>query len=314
MSLFTPATRCLIAVAEAGSIRKAADRLNLSPSSINRLIKQLEWELNTALFDRLPNGLRLNEAGRLLFEEIKTAEQRLDRVQKDIEGLKGLNKGHISIGVVDCFSRQFLPDVLTGLRRDIPGITLDIHVERTGVLADKLLSGAIDLALGFNMPPFPEFQVLTEYQIPVGVVFAPGHRLAANKNAPALADCLKHDLLLPEKSFGLNQTLTFLAAGLGTRLHPAITANSVESLKTMVRDSAGISFLTALDVYDEVTRGLLRFHPLAVEGTLTEPLSLCIRSQKAKQADTPVIAPLISREIRRIEEMMFEYTQQPVLK
>lgn len=312
MQLMTQAARCFLAIAEAGSIRKAADRLNLSASSVNRHLKQLEWHLNTSLFDRVPTGMRLTDAGKLLVAELQTAEQRFARLANDIDSLTGLKQGHISIGVVECFGREFLPEILTELRRDFPGLSVDVHIERNSVLTEKLLAGTIDLALGFDLPDFPEFQTIADYHIPVGLVFSPNHTLATADRLPPLSDCLKQDLLLPEKSFGLFQTLEHVAATAGIRLHPAIVANSIESLKTLARNGTGITFLTALDVYDEVTRNLLCFHPIESNSQLTEHLRLCVNAHRDHSHVEEILAPRIGRDLRRVEQRLFDFLQQPV--
>ena len=56
-------------VARSGSIRKAADRLNVTASAVNRRIADLEDELGAALFDRQPRGVRLTAAGEVFLDE-----------------------------------------------------------------------------------------------------------------------------------------------------------------------------------------------------------------------------------------------------
>ena len=60
-----------IEVASAGSVRKASERLYVAASAVNRQIHKLEDELGVELFDRLPNGLRLNAAGERLLKVVK---------------------------------------------------------------------------------------------------------------------------------------------------------------------------------------------------------------------------------------------------
>jgi DNA-binding transcriptional LysR family regulator len=66
MPVFSPFIRYFDEVARQGSIRKAADRLNVAPSAVNRQILKLEDELGAPLFERLPRGLRLTAAGEIL--------------------------------------------------------------------------------------------------------------------------------------------------------------------------------------------------------------------------------------------------------
>src|ERR1700704_1034862 len=75
------------AVARYGSIRKAADALNLASSALNRQILDLEMDLGAPLFERLPRGVRLTSAGeaflvyaRLVISELKAVESRIEQL------------------------------------------------------------------------------------------------------------------------------------------------------------------------------------------------------------------------------------------
>src|SRR5438309_1822445 len=72
------------AVARYGSIRKAADALNVASSALNRQILDLEMDLGAPLFERLPRGVRVTSAGeaflvyaRLVISELKAVESRI---------------------------------------------------------------------------------------------------------------------------------------------------------------------------------------------------------------------------------------------
>jgi DNA-binding transcriptional LysR family regulator len=77
MPFFTTAIRCFEAVARDGAIRRAAERLNLSASAVNRQILRLEEDLGVALFERLPRGMRLSAAGEVLLVSISRQQQEL---------------------------------------------------------------------------------------------------------------------------------------------------------------------------------------------------------------------------------------------
>ncbi len=63
------------AVAEDGSIRRASERLHISPSAVNRQILKLEDYLGTPLFERRPDGMRLTDAGRLVLRHAQATLQ-----------------------------------------------------------------------------------------------------------------------------------------------------------------------------------------------------------------------------------------------
>jgi DNA-binding transcriptional LysR family regulator len=77
-------------VARAGSIRKAADRLNVTASAVNRRIADLETELGAPLFDRRPRGVRLTAAGEVFVHYLRGNNGEVERMKSQIEDLKGL--------------------------------------------------------------------------------------------------------------------------------------------------------------------------------------------------------------------------------
>ena len=90
-------------VARAGSIRRAAERLNLTPSALTRQIQDLEYELGTPIFERLPQGMRLNAAGELFARHIRDQAADLDRVRSQIADLSGVRRGHVALACSQAF-------------------------------------------------------------------------------------------------------------------------------------------------------------------------------------------------------------------
>ena len=84
-------------VVRLGSIRQAADRLNVASSAINRQIIKLEKYLGTPLFERLPRGMRLTPAGEVLIGHVRNTLRDFDAVLAEIEDFKGSRKGIVAV-------------------------------------------------------------------------------------------------------------------------------------------------------------------------------------------------------------------------
>src|SRR4051794_41875556 len=80
-------------VARTGSIRKAADQLNVTASAVNRRIMDLEEELGAQLFERRPRGVRLTAAGEGFVHYLRGEDGGVERVKTQNEGLKGFGPG-----------------------------------------------------------------------------------------------------------------------------------------------------------------------------------------------------------------------------
>ena len=88
-------------VARLGSIRKAAARLNVASSAINRQILALETELGAPIFERMPRRLRLTSAGEILIMHVRETLKSSQRAAAQIEALKGLQRGEATIATMN---------------------------------------------------------------------------------------------------------------------------------------------------------------------------------------------------------------------
>src|SRR5713226_5815021 len=84
-------------IARCGSIRRAAERLNVTASAVNRRVADLEEELGARLFERRPRGVRLTAAGEMFVRYAREQATDMERVKSQIEDLKGLRRGTVRI-------------------------------------------------------------------------------------------------------------------------------------------------------------------------------------------------------------------------
>jgi DNA-binding transcriptional LysR family regulator len=107
-------------VAKLGSIRKAADRLHVAPSAVSRQIAQLELELAAVLFERSKVGVQLTAAGEVLARHSHRIFRDLDRARSGIDDLRGLQRGEVSVWVIEGFVSGLLPDLLGNFHHRYP--------------------------------------------------------------------------------------------------------------------------------------------------------------------------------------------------
>ena len=101
--------RFIDAVAREKSIRKAAEKLAITSTALNRRILQVEDEIGQPLFERLSSGVRLNTAGELFVQHVRNQIVDLARVQSQISDLTGVRRGHVKIAGGADVLRFFLP-------------------------------------------------------------------------------------------------------------------------------------------------------------------------------------------------------------
>ncbi|MDC1134564.1 LysR family transcriptional regulator [Alphaproteobacteria bacterium] len=83
-------------ISKQGSIRKAAEKLNITSTALNRRLIALEEDIGAEIFERLPRGVRLNTAGELLINQIRKQIVEIERIKSQIADLSGQRRGNVN--------------------------------------------------------------------------------------------------------------------------------------------------------------------------------------------------------------------------
>jgi DNA-binding transcriptional LysR family regulator len=267
-------------VARQRSIRRASERLRIAPSAIDRQILQLEQQFGAPLFDRSPQGLRLTGAGEVLVEAVRRWRRDLERVEAQIDALKGLRRGELSIAVVEG-AGPFLAKNLATFQTLYPAIGYKLHVAGSQAVIERVLSGDCDVGLTFNPPDSHGLRVERTLIYRLGAVVRPDHPFAALAEV-SLLDCAEQRLIAPDETISLREVIERTwAATVGGPCRFAATVGSVDLIKTLVLQGMGVGLLTAIDAFAEIERGELVFTPLAEEKAPLSVLSLISGSGRA---------------------------------
>ncbi len=228
-------------VARTGSIRKAAEKLNLTPSALNRRIQDLEEELGTKIFERLPRGVRLNAAGELIIRHVRDQMADLARVRSQIEDLTGFRRGSVAIGCSQALAKYLLPTEIAAYRKEFPLVEFEVLVRDHGDALRALRDFDVDLAIVFRPEPTADFQSLAVAEQRVVAVMAEGHPLAAFAML-RLRDCARYPLALAGESYGGRRLLDEAAVGKSFTFAPAIESNSFDFLFNYIRREEAVAF------------------------------------------------------------------------
>jgi DNA-binding transcriptional LysR family regulator len=228
-------------VARAGSIRKAAERLNVTASAVNRRIADLEDELGAPLFDRRPRGMRLTAAGEVFVHYLRGHNSEVERMKSQIEDLKGLRRGTVRIACSQALALDFLPRQIAEFRRKHPLVSFELKVADHEWALAALAAYEVDLVVVFRPPFLANFQPLMVLEQRLVAVMAKDHPLAARKEL-RLRDCAAYPVALPARSIGGRQLLDEVSARTGLTFNIAAESNSFEMLRGLVIHAGLISF------------------------------------------------------------------------
>jgi len=143
--------RQFIAVAEALSFRRAAERLRMAQPPLTTTVKRIEAELGVVLFERSSRVVRLTEPGRVFLEEARRtlaqAERAAESARRAAQGLAG----NLRVTFVPTIAHNLLPRILRAFRQDHPRIHLDLSEAPSGPQGTALRNDYADF--GLLVPP-----------------------------------------------------------------------------------------------------------------------------------------------------------------
>ncbi|MGW6205652.1 LysR family transcriptional regulator [Streptomyces sp. NPDC055089] len=145
----------LVAVAEAGSITRAAARLGYTAPALSQQLAKLEREAGAALLVRHHRGARLTAAGELLAGRARRVLDEMEQARHELARLAGLSGGRLRVGTFTTAGIHLLPPVLSAFRRAHPDVELTVtdYEPPDGVAA--VAAGEVDLALTHDYEPGP---------------------------------------------------------------------------------------------------------------------------------------------------------------
>ncbi len=263
-------------VARAGSIRAAAQSLNVAPSAISRTLRQLEDELGTQLFERARQRLRLTSAGEILLYYARTSAAELDRATAFIGDLAGLRRGSVSIAAVESVTRGLLPDVLASFWKRHPAVRVDVMTLGSQQSVDSVVQSDCDLALAFDVRVPKTAQRLASVSLPLGVLMRPDHPLARRRTL-RLRELAGERLIVSDSTLTLGQMIEHAMADSGIEARSA--TNSISLMTDLALRDLGITMQTRVGVEREIARKDLVFVALSDPQLRPRKLVLVARSK-----------------------------------
>lgn len=246
-------------VARCGSVRRAAERLNIAPSALTRQIQDIEHEIGTVLFERLPQGMRLNAAGELVVRHIRDQFADLDRVRSQIADLSGIRRGRVAIACSQAFVTWTVPEAVEAYRGQFPQVRFTVQVRDHALAVAALVGLEADLALVLQPPPSAVLHRLYVGRQPLCALMRAGHPLAVETGPVRLRDCLAHPVALPDHSLAIRHHLDYALASRGVELYPAVESGSLEFLRNLTLRDEMVSLQVASGIPDDPS---LRSRPI----------------------------------------------------
>lgn len=242
--------RTFAAVVNTGSFTAASQALHLTPPAVTIQMRELEQRAGLPLIERTATGVVPTEAGREVMQAAQRVELALSECAEALSALRGMQGGHVAIGVVST-AKYFAPAALGAFARAHPSVEIRLEVGNRAAIIAALAANTLDLALT-GRPP----EDLAVDKAPIGehphlVIAPPDHPLAGKRRvAPAML--ANETFVVREPGSGTRNLMErfFAEAAIAPRIGMEMGSN--ETIKQAVMAGLGIAFLSAHTVAVEI--------------------------------------------------------------
>ena len=266
-----------VAVAQQGTLGRAAETLNLSQPALSKTLNELEQLTGTRLFERGRLGAQLTLVGeQYLTHAVKvldapnTAGQALNRKE-------GMNSDVVRIGALPTAALGMLPTVIGQFHKQQKDITLQVATMNNTMLLAGLKSGDVDIGIGRMSDP--ELMSGLNYELlfleSLKLVVRPGHPLL--QETVTLSRVMEWPVVVSPKGTIPRQNAETLLQSQGCKIPPGCIETLSASLsRQLTVDYDYVWFVPSGAVKDDLRRGLLTSLPIATEGA-GEPIGILTR-------------------------------------
>ena len=255
--------RYIDVVAKEKSIRKASEKLNITSTALNRRILALEEEVGTPLFERLPSGVRLNTAGELFIQHIRSQMTDLSRVLSQISDLSGVRRGHVIISGGPEILSSFLPGQIAKYRQDFQAVQFDVLRQTPEQSLTALMNFETDMAFIFDSVLPSDLDIVASVSQPLFALVHADHPLA-EQQILKLQDCLAWPIISPLSEGGLKTMLEVGRLRTAANLQTVIKTDEPNFISDYIRNENAIGFAIPLS-FEENTQIVTGLKSIAID-------------------------------------------------
>lgn len=299
MPAFSRFLRYFMVVGRLGSIRKAAEELNISASAIDRQILRAESDLGVPLFERLPTGLRLTAAGEVMMSAGGRWQKNLLDVTAQIEDLRGLKRGHVDIAVIDALAKGYIPRIIQSIQSQFPGISIGLKVLENDDVRRAIAQGDVDFGIFFEPQPYRDLTVRAFVDVVLGFITPTGHPFGEKREA-RFSSCVGVKLVVPAVPLALCEQVAVLEGGTGATMDKVVTCDNIQMITSLVLQGIGVGILTSLDVISELEAGELSFTRISDPILRPMTLALCTASARIPSHAASIVLTEIENSFQQL--------------
>ncbi len=210
--------RTLIAVAECGSLVRAADALSITQPAVSKTLAELENIVGRRLFERMPSGVKLLSAGRILLRHAGVSMRAMREGLDSLEAEQAGEMPAVVVGALPNVASTILPPALLRFASSTPQARVTVRSGSNAQLIAALRQGELDLVLGRLAEPsdMPGLSFEHLYTEPLLLIVRPEHDLTKRRTINP-RELRQYRLVLPDSGTRVREAADrfFVASGVG---------------------------------------------------------------------------------------------------
>lgn len=233
----------LLALHDEGSVRGAAEKLNLTQPTVSMQLKKLSEAIELPLYVLSGRRIRFTDAGSLTVKSARAILEHCEQLDMELAKLKGVTAGTLRLAVVTT-AKYAVPHLVGPFCEKWPDIDLKLTVGNREEIINRMEAGKDDFYVFSHLPSEPDFESIEFLPNPLVAVCNEQHELAKHKNV-TLNDLTSFPFLLREKGSGTRFAIEKFCIENGIHLNTKMTIESNEAIKHCVMAGLGFSILSA---------------------------------------------------------------------
>lgn len=291
--------RYFLEVAQQGSIRKAAERVNITPSAVSRHIAILEHTVGAPLFERRSRGMTLTAEGEILQKYALRTVGNVDLVKSAVAEIRGLRGGVVRIFAIEIVASSILFPAIREFLSEHSGVSFEVEVitRDNSDVVHGLFRDEADIGIMYKLTPNADLEYIAEFETPFAVIASPNHPLATKKQISVCELASTPVAALSANRATRRITEKALDAA-GIKLDYTLAVNSIEMAKEFACTGTGVTILPAIAARSECTEGTLVAIPLS-EWTLQRVrVALCTHKGSTLSKTAKAVVELLKQRCR----------------
>ncbi len=247
-----------VRIADAGSVRLAADQLGVAQSALSRQVRLLEAEIGMPLLVRHARGVRLTAAGAQFLEHCQRVTREIALLKEEMRVRKDVPRGGVVLGIPPTIGPLLLPGTIERARQRCPEVALRVVEGYSTILFDSLLAGQIDLAILMDPPASRALTLRPLVSEPIVVMYPP--QAAPARRFITMEELAATPLIVTAAVRAIIED-RLRRVNLKPRIETEVGA--IEAIRRLLLRGTGVTALPVSVFHDDVRAGRITACPIA---------------------------------------------------